>query len=86
MKIKIAVCLSIFFLLFSSAWLLQKQEPNHQETTLNEMESDINNLNAVPINVEYSQLNTNVNTGMSNVQWKLSEPFKPREYVRIIEP
>jgi len=86
MKTKIAVCLSIFFLLFSSAWLLQKQQLNNQEVTTYEVESDPNRLNAIPINYDQPPLNTNVDTGITNVQWKSYEPFKPREYVRIIEP
>ncbi|NWQ42057.1 hypothetical protein MLOOGBEN_15270 [Bacillus sp. EB106-08-02-XG196] len=84
MKIKIGVCLSIFSLLFSSAWLLQAQLQNHREVNVNNMELQINNLNVVPMNNENTPMNTNLNTEISNVQWKLFEPFKPREYVRII--
>jgi hypothetical protein len=85
MKIKIVVSLSIFSLLFSAAFLLHFQLQNYREIKVNNMESHINNLNAVPINNENTQLNTNVNSGISNVHWKLFEPFKPREYVRIID-
>lgn len=85
MKIKIVVSLSIFSLLFSSAWLLQVQLQSHREFNVNIMESQINNLNVVPMNNENTPMNTNLNTEISNVQWKLLEPFKPREYVRIID-
>jgi methyltransferase-like protein len=84
MKIKIVVSLSIFSLLFSAALLLHLQLQNNREINVNNMESHINNLNAVPINNENTQLNTISNSEISNVQWKLFEPFKPREYVRII--
>jgi hypothetical protein len=85
MKIKILVSLSIFSLLFSSAWLLQAQLQKHREFNVNKMESQINNLNVVPMNNVNTPINTNLNTEISNVQWKLFEPFKPREYVRIID-
>jgi hypothetical protein len=85
MKIKIVVSLSIFSLLFASAWLLQAQLQTHREFNVNNMEPQINNLNVVPMNNENTPLNTNLNNGMSNVQWKIFEPFKPREYVRIID-
>jgi hypothetical protein len=85
MKIKIVVSLSIFSLLFSSAWLLQAQLQNHRKSDVNNMESHINNMNVVPMNNENTPMNTNFNTEISNVQWKLFEPFKPREYVRIID-
>jgi hypothetical protein len=78
MKIKIVVSLSIFSLLFVSAWLLQLQLQNHRKSDVTNMESHINNLNVVP-------MNTNLNTEMSIVQWNLFESFKPREYVRIID-
>jgi hypothetical protein len=85
MKIKIVVSLFIFSLLFSTAWLLQEQTQNHWENKVFNMEPQINNLNVVPINNENTPLNTNINTDISNVQWKFNAPFKPREYVRIIE-
>jgi hypothetical protein len=84
MKIKIVVSLSIFSLLFASAWLLQLQLQNHWKSDVNNMESHINNMNVVPMNNDNTPMNTNLNTEISNVQWKLFEPFKPREYVRII--
>ena len=85
LKIKIAVSFSIFLILLSAAWFLQQKYENHREFTVNQMESHINNLNVVPMNNEITPLNTNVNTEESTIQWKLFEPFKPREYVRIIE-
>jgi hypothetical protein len=79
LKIKILVSLSIFLLLLSAAWFLQQQ--NHREFKVARTQSQINNLNVVPIN----NMNTNVKTEPSPIQWKLLfEPFKPREYVRII--
>jgi hypothetical protein len=84
MKIKIVVSLSIFSLLFASAWLLQLQLQNHWKSDVNKMESHINNMNVVPMNNDNTPMNTNLNTEISNVEWKLFEPFKPREYVRII--
>lgn len=86
LKIKIVVSFSIFLLLLSAAWFLQPQQQNHREFNVHKMESHINNLNVAPMNNEITTLNTNLNTGKSNVQWNLFEPFKPREYVRIIEP
>lgn len=83
LKIKIGVSFSIFLLLLSAAWSLQQQE-NHREFTMNKIDSPIKNQNAVPMNNEVTPLNTNVNTEISDVQWNLFEPFKPREYVRII--
>jgi hypothetical protein len=85
MKIKIAVSLSIFSLLFVSAWLLQLQLQNHRKSEVTNMESHINNMNVVPMNNGNTPMNTNLNTEISNVQWKLLKPFKPREYVRIID-
>lgn len=85
MKMKIVVSLSIFSLLFASAWLLQLQLQNHQKSDVSNMESQINNMNIVPMKSENTPMNTNLNTEVSNVQWKLFEPFKPREYVRIID-
>jgi hypothetical protein len=84
MKIKIVVSLSIFSLLFASAWLLQVQLQNHRKSDVTNMESH-NNMNVVPMNNEYTPMNTNFNSELSNVQRKLFEPFKPREYVRIID-
>ncbi|PAE39786.1 hypothetical protein [Bacillus sp. 7884-1] len=84
MKIKMVVSLSIFSLLFVSAWFLQLQLQNHRKSDVINMESHINNLNVVPMNNENTPMNANLNTEMSNVQWNLFEPFKPREYVRII--
>jgi hypothetical protein len=84
MKIKMVVSLSIFSLLFVSAWLLQLQLQNHWKSDVNNMESHINNMNVVPMNNDNTPMNTNLNTEISNVEWKLFEPFKPREYVRII--
>lgn len=85
LKIKIAVSSSIFLLLLTAAWYLQQQQDNHQEFTVNQMESQVNNLIVVPMNNEITPLNTTLNTEESSFQWKLFEPFKPREYVRIIE-
>ncbi|MEH7113686.1 hypothetical protein V7124_15035 [Neobacillus niacini] len=85
MKIKIAVNFTIFIILLSAAWYLQKQQENDRKFTVNQMESRIINLNVVPMNNEISPLNTNLNMEEPIVQLKLFEPFKPREYVRIIE-
>ncbi|MEH7012396.1 hypothetical protein V7087_16550 [Neobacillus niacini] len=84
MKIKIVAGLSIFILLFSSAWSLHLQQQNHRKSNDYKMESQINNLNVVPINNENTQFNTNFNVEKSTDQWNFSMPFKPREYVRII--
>jgi hypothetical protein len=86
MKIKVVVSLSIFSLLFVSAWLLQLQLQNHRKSDVTNMESQINNMNVVPMNNENTPMNTNLNTEISNFQWTFIEPFKPREYVRIIKP
>ncbi|MBB6446258.1 hypothetical protein [Bacillus benzoevorans] len=83
MKRKIIVSLFIFLLLFSSAWFLQHQQQNHR--TVDKIESSINNLNVVPINYENTPFNSSLNTEEINVQWNLSEPFRPREYVRFKE-
>jgi hypothetical protein len=84
LKIKIVVSLSIFLILLSAAFSHQQQQ-YHQEYNVNQMDSDIKNQHVVPMNNEINTLRTNVNTKESNQQWKLFEPFKPREYVRIIE-
>jgi hypothetical protein len=49
------------------------------------MESHINNLNVKPMNNEISPMYTNLNMEEPILPLKLFEPFKPREYVRIIE-
>ena len=85
MKKKIVVSLSIFSLLFSSAWVLHLHQQNLWKSNVYKMESQTNNLNAVPIINENTRLNKNINPYISNVQWKFNAPFKPREYVRIIE-
>jgi hypothetical protein len=84
LKIKIVVSLSIFLILLSAAFSHQQQQ-YHQEYNVNQIDSDINNQHVVPIDYEFTPLHTNINTKESNQQWKLFEPFKPREYVRIIE-
>ncbi|MDQ1002015.1 hypothetical protein QFZ28_002415 [Neobacillus niacini] len=83
MKIKIVVSLSIFILLLSAAFFHQQQQ-NHREFNVYKMDSYIKNHNPVPMNNEITPLNTNVNTEISNDNWKSFESFKPREYVRII--
>lgn len=85
LKKKIVVSLSIFSLLFSSAWVLHLHQQNLWKSNVYKMESQTNNLNAVPIINENTRLNKNINPYISNVQWKFNAPFKPREYVRIIE-
>lgn len=77
MKRKITVSLFIFSLLFSTAWFLQQQQQNHSEIN--------KNIHAVPIKHGITPLNSSLNTEEINTQWKLSKPFKPREYVRIRE-
>lgn len=84
MKIKIVVSLSIFLILLSATFFYQQQQ-NHQEYNVNKMDSHLKNQHVVPMNNEITPLHTNVNSKESNQQWKLFEPFKPREYVRIIE-
>lgn len=84
MKIKIVSSLSIFIFLFSSAWLLE-QHQNHLESKNHKLESNVNDLNTVPINYDNSQLNTNLYNEISNVHWELHKSFKPREYVRILK-
>ena len=79
LKIKIAVSCSIFLLLLTAAWYLQ--EHNHRE--FNPINS--NSPNMVTINNEITTLNTNLSTKKASLQWEFFEPFKPREYVRIIE-
>ncbi|WHX98862.1 hypothetical protein [Neobacillus sp. DY30] len=81
MKLKIVVSLSIFTLLLSGAWFLNKHQNYHQ---FNEVDSYINNQNIVPMNNEFTPLNTNVSNENTNIQWKVYMPFRPREYVRII--
>jgi len=81
MKIKIVVSLSIFSLLLSAAWFLHQQK-NPREFTI--MNSNINNLDVVPLNNGLTPMNTNLNTENSDIHWKLYMPFRPREYVRII--
>lgn len=72
MKMKISVCLSIFFLLFSLTWILQQK--SDREFYVHKIESNIDSLKVVPLNVK-----------ISNVQQNFYEPFKSREYVRIVE-
>ena len=72
MKIKISVCLSIFLFLFSTAFILEQKV--HREFYVHKIESNVDSMKVVPINVQ-----------MIDVQQKLYEPFKSREYVRIVE-
>ncbi|MBZ5752318.1 hypothetical protein M3184_06075 [Metabacillus litoralis] len=72
MKMKISVCLSIFLLLFSTAFLLQQK--SHREFYVHKIESNIDNMKVIPINVQ-----------ATDVQKKVYEPFKSREYVRIVD-
>lgn len=81
MKIKILVCLSIFLLLFSTAWLLQ--EKNGREFNDNQTEFQTNNLEGVQLNTQNSLYNNQLNTQVINTKSKLYKSFKPREYVRI---
>lgn len=84
MKIKIAVSFTIFIILLSAAWYLQIQQEKDRKFTVTHMESHITNLNVKPMNNEITPLNTNLNMEPI-VPLKLFKPFKPREYVRIIE-
>ena len=72
MKIKISVCFSIFLLLFSIAFILQQKV--HREFYVHKIESNNDSMKVIPINVQ-----------VTDVQQKLYEPFKSREYVRIVE-
>ncbi|MFP7300009.1 hypothetical protein [Neobacillus niacini] len=84
MKMKIAVSLSIFSILLACSWFLQLKLQNHRTSEVTNTQSHINNMNAVPMNNDYNVINANRNTGLPDLQWNFFEPFKPREYVRII--
>ena len=73
MKVKTFVCLSIFLLLFSAAFLLEQK--NDREFYVHQIESNTDYMKVIPINVQ-----------VTDVQKKLYEPFKSREYVRVVEP
>ncbi|WP_394232003.1 hypothetical protein [Niallia oryzisoli] len=85
MKLKIILSLSIFSLLFSTAGFLQWQQQNQRESKVYKLQSNINYLNAVQINYESAEFNPQLNSELTNVEWRIHDPFKPREYVRKVQ-
>ncbi|MCM3570136.1 hypothetical protein [Neobacillus mesonae] len=72
MKKKMITCSFIFLFIFSAAFLLQQK--NQLEFFEKQMDSTIENVNILPLGTQVDQ-----------VQRRMVEKFRPREYVRIAE-
>ncbi|MCP3740637.1 hypothetical protein [Rossellomorea sp. BNER] len=79
MRTKVTISVMIFSILFMSAWLIQDNDRNNRMNKITQTGRE-NNQNFIRnVNVEG---NLEANSDMEPTS--VIEPFKPREYIRIV--